>query len=123
VKSLTTTNDSETLSLLLTGRNSDFEDPISRMLNSRGLTFDLIRLKPQIEGLDTFAFKQDVLTEVLQANPTIEEVEIYEDRKPHVEKFQDYLDSKALAKFEVHQVEMDPKYLDKSLELSLVRDL
>jgi len=120
---LTTTNDSETLRVLLTGRNSDFEDPISRMLNSRGLTFDLIRLKPMIEGLDTFAFKQDVLTEVLQANPTIEEVEIYEDRKPHVKKFQDYLDSKALAKFEVHLVKMDPKYLDKSLELSLVRGL
>jgi|SRR5579859_5772973 len=128
VTSMTTTNDSERLTVLLTGRHSDFLELISSMLKSKGLTFDLVFLKPKVEGLRTLPFKLDILTEVLRDNPTIEEIEIYEDRKSHAQGFQNYFqervsDSTASAKFKVHMVEMSHKYLDKLLELRLVHDL
>src|SRR5271170_1295231 len=149
-------NDPEVLIVLLTGRSDDFIPIVSRILNSRDLEFHLVVLKPKKErgvSNSTLTFKYAFIDDILRLGESIEEVEIYEDRAPHRDAFEDYLknwrrikettleeeiddgikmqsvllteqsETIGLKAFKVHFVEMPPILLDEEVEESLVRTM
>ena len=82
------------MTVLLTGRSTFYADIISRILESRGLHFDLVVLKPKrARGVEnsTLTFKYAFIDDVLRLGESIEEVEVYEDRAPHRDAFEEYL--------------------------------
>src|SRR5579862_9004444 len=141
--------DDEVVTVLLTGRSTLYADIVTRILNSRGLAFDLVVLKPKRgRGVEnsTLTFKYGFIDDVLRLGESIEEVEIYEDRAPHRDAFEDYLknwrrikestteeeiddgiktqsvvlaeesETIGLKAFKVHFVEMPPTLLDEEVE-------
>jgi hypothetical protein len=118
--------DPAVLTILLTGRNTDFSDLIKRMVKSKGLLFDLIVLKPKATPHSSIEFKFCFLDDIL-AQSAAKEVEIYEDREPHAKKFRKYLDGwerqKAGSKSAVHFVVLPIKYLKTSVETELIREM
>jgi hypothetical protein len=148
--------DPEALTVLLTGRSTAYIDLIGRILKSKGLDFDLVVLKPKKERGEwnsTLNFKYAFIDNVLKLGESIEEVEVYEDRAPHRDAFEEYLknwrrlaepttneeeydgikvqsvelaeqnDSIGLKEFKVHFVAMPFIHLDEALEESLIRDM
>ena len=87
----------DALCILLTGRSeSGFGDLIKRMVASKGLSFDLIALKPAAgpnsqRFTTTMNFKQAFLEAVMETYGQAEEIRIYEDRPKHVKGFRDFL--------------------------------
>jgi len=87
-------NDPEVLTVLLTGRSTLYVEVISRILASRQLTYDLVVLKPKkARGVNnnTLTFKHAFMDDVLRLGKSIVDVEVYEDRAPHRDAFDDYL--------------------------------
>ena len=90
------TEDPQTLNILLTGRNEDrFKDLIGRMIASRGLEFDMLVLKPTVgpngeKWKSTMIFKQAFLKDVIFTYAAAEEIRVYEDRVKHVKGFRDF---------------------------------
>src|SRR5271154_5436508 len=87
-------NDPEVLIVLLTGRSDDFIPIVSRILDSRDLKFHLVVLKPKKgRGVSnsTLTFKYAFIDDVLRLGESIDEVEVYEDRAPHRDAFENYL--------------------------------
>src|SRR5271154_917906 len=148
-------NDPEVLIVLLTGRSDDFIPIVSRILDSRDLKFHLVVLKPKKgRGVSnsTLTFKYAFIDDVLRLGESIDEVEVYEDRAPHRDAFEEYLknwrrlaepttneeydgitvqslelaeqhDAAGLKEFKVHFVSMPFIHLDEALEESLIRDM
>ena len=148
--------DDEVVTVLLTGRSTLYADIVTRILNSRGLAFDLVVLKPKRgRGVEnsTLTFKYAFIDDVLRLGESIEEVEVYEDRAPHRDAFENYLknwrrlkettsdeedqggikvqsvelaeenDAIGLKAFKVHFVTMPFIHLDEAVEESLVRTM
>jgi len=130
----------DAFSILLTGRGEGkFADLIKRMVNSRGLNFDMICLKPQVSPnnrriKDTMSFKQELLKEVMYTYNQADEIRIYEDRPPHVMEFRRWLQvfneglmanpdpqRRPLASTEVVEVAMEATNLDPVKEVSEVQ--
>ncbi|KAE9984806.1 hypothetical protein EG328_008207 [Venturia inaequalis] len=86
----------DAFSVLLTGRGEmRFADLIKRMLKSKGLSFDMVCLKPATGPANqtfrsTMNFKQTLLTDIVNTYHEAEEIKIYEDRPGHVQQFQDF---------------------------------
>ena len=86
----------DALTVLLTGRGeSNFSELLKKMVASRGLEFDIISLKPAVgpnhERLtSTMHFKQLFLEALMETYKGAEELRIYEDRIPHVQKFRTF---------------------------------
>ncbi|QDS71460.1 hypothetical protein FKW77_003966 [Venturia effusa] len=86
----------DAFSVLLTGRGEmRFADLIKRMLKSKGLSFDMICLKPATGPANqtfrsTMNFKQVLLTDIVNTYHEAEEIKIYEDRPGHVTQFRDF---------------------------------
>lgn len=86
----------DAFSVLLTGRGeARFADLIKRMLKSKGLSFDMICLKPAAGPANqsfrsTMNFKQILLTDIVNTYHEAEEIKIYEDRPGHVAQFRDF---------------------------------
>ena len=76
----------DAISVLLTGRAEDkFADLIQRIVKSKGLTFDMICLKPAIGPRgqtfsSTMQCKQGFLEELIKTYSQAERMRIYEDR-------------------------------------------
>lgn len=76
----------DALTVLLTGRSErGFADVLQRMAKSRKLEFDLIVLRPQTgpanqHFVDTMAFKQVFLRDLIDTYSTANEIRLYEDR-------------------------------------------
>lgn len=91
--------DPKTLTVLLTGRRvHPFYDLVSKMLKSQGLDFDMVCLRPDPEephGASVFDstmdYKLSFLLHLLHTIPTIQSVDMWDDRPPHVRRFQDFL--------------------------------
>ena len=86
--------DPEALTVLLTGRSTAYVDLISRILKSKGLHFDLVVLKPKKERFEsnsTLTFKYAFIDDILKLGSSIDHVEVYEDRAPHRDAFEEYL--------------------------------
>ncbi|KAJ3011164.1 hypothetical protein HKX48_006988 [Thoreauomyces humboldtii] len=129
---------SDTVTVLLTGRRRDrFGERIERMCRDRGLTFDLFFFR---EGTDptlaplyhatTLDFKLAVLQTLLNHVPAVNHVELYDDRKRHLDLFagrlQSFCDAKTIRTYAVHYVkhaECDALFMPPDLETSLVEDL
>jgi hypothetical protein len=119
--------DPAVLTILLTGRNTDFSDLIKRMVKSKGLSFDLVVLNPKIKDLSSIEFKVFFLDDMLPPS-AVEEIEIYEDREPHFEEFRKYFDGwerqkGGSRKATVHFVNLPMKYLERSVEKELIREM
>ena len=76
----------DAVTVLLTGRSeSNFASVIQRMVDSKGLDFDLICLKPEAgpngEGFaHTMAFKTTFFKDLILTYAQAEEILVYEDR-------------------------------------------
>ena len=86
----------DTLTVLLTGRSEvGFGPLIRKMVESKGLVFDLIVLKPgvgprgQVFG-NTMMFKQVFLGDLMETYKEAEEIRVYEDRPKHVRGFREF---------------------------------
>lgn len=92
--------DPKTLTVLLTGRRvHPFYDLVSKMIKSQGLEFDMVCLRPDPEephGASVFDstmdYKLSFLLHLLHTLPTIQSVDMWDDRPPHVRRFQAFLD-------------------------------
>lgn len=77
---------SDALAVLLTGRKeSRFASLIKRMVDSKGLNFDMICLKPEAgpnsqQFQSTMVFKQNLLEDLMLTYTQADEIRIYEDR-------------------------------------------
>lgn len=85
--------------VLLTGRGDrKFTDIIRRMVESKGLNFDMLVLKPPIgpsnQTFDnTMHFKQAFLTELVEVYKGASELRIYEDRPKHTKAFKEFFEN------------------------------
>ncbi|TGZ83721.1 hypothetical protein EX30DRAFT_338338 [Ascodesmis nigricans] len=120
----------DVMTVLLTGRSVDgFGTLITRIVQSRGLKFDMVVLKP--EQKKTLAFKSDFLKELLNYYEQAEEIRIYEDRIRHVQAFRDFLSSyaestrgrRAPLTGTVIEVSEESRCLPPSIELSEVQTM
>ena len=128
----------DALTVLLTGRNEKgFAELIRKMVNSKGLTFDMMGLKQNVGPSNerfgsTMEYKQAFLSALLYTYKETEEIRIYEDRKKHVEGFQTFLDNfstqlsysapnRARLHTQVIEVAEEMKYLDPIVETQEVQ--
>ncbi|KAF6805346.1 tat pathway signal sequence [Colletotrichum sojae] len=87
----------DALCVLLTGRSErGFGELIKKMIQSKGLDFDMIGLKPAVSPTNqhfssTMHFKQLFLTAVMETYKNADEIRIYEDRPKHVKGFRDFM--------------------------------
>ena len=87
----------DALTVLLTGRSeSGFADLIKKMVKSKGLEFDMIVLKPLVgpqnqKIVDTMAFKQLFLEDLMETYKDAMEIKVYEDRPKHTARFREWL--------------------------------
>ena len=142
--------------VLLTGRSTAYVDIINRMLNSRDLKYHLVVLKPKLgRGVNnsTLTFKYAFIGDMLRLGESIDEVEVYEDRAPHRDAFENYLknwrrvketkmeeevydgvkmeslelveqsEAIGLKAFKVHYVQLPQSLLDEEVEESLIRTM
>jgi hypothetical protein len=93
------------------------------MLESKGLHFHLVVLNPDPTMVSaTLDFKVEFFDEILKGS-AIQEVVMYEDRKPHWHAFRKYFAGKKGLKHQVHLVKMEMIYLDRSVEEQLILGL
>jgi len=95
--------------VLLTGRLKLFENRIKEMLDSIGLDFDEYHLCP---GGDVLKFKLSVIDDLLEKFPTVDFVEMWEDREDHVGPFEEHLTKLGVTKIRVNLVEKVAKNFD-----------
>lgn len=87
----------DALCVLLTGRSErGFADLIKRMINTKGLEFDMVGLKPAVSPTNqqftsTMHFKQLFLEAMMETYKHAEEIRIYEDRPKHVKAFREFM--------------------------------
>lgn len=76
----------DALTVLLTGRSqSGFADVIGRIVKAKGLSFDMVCLKPEVgphgqKFTSTMMFKQALLDDIMLTYTESEEIRVYEDR-------------------------------------------
>lgn len=80
------TKQKDAVTVLLTGRGeTNFASTIKRMVESRGLQFDLVCLKPEVgpnnqRFQSTMKFKQAFLEDLVLTYKQADEIRVYEDR-------------------------------------------
>jgi len=98
-------NKSNVLTIIATGRRDKLKHEVLNVLNKLGF-----RVNPKDlycnDKSDTFRFKVDKFEEKLQENPSIREVELWDDR--HIEEFQQWgqslLNSGRLNNFKINHI-------------------
>lgn len=78
----------DTMVILLTGRHGGVGNLVTDILKSKGLKFDDYIYKSG--NLDTAEFKIEVLDKLVNNNPSVQEIEIWEDRDDHLPVFQSW---------------------------------
>lgn len=87
----------DALTVLLTGRSEESFGPlIKRIVDSKGLEFDMISLKPQVSPTNqrfqsTMHFKQLFLNALMETYSAADDFRIYEDRPKHTKGFREFL--------------------------------
>ena len=92
---------SDTLTILLTGRHSGVGELVTKILNTRGLTFDEYIYKTG--NKETHEFKEEILNQLARKYPDLEEMQIWEDRNDHLPIFKAWA-NKQTFKVIVHHV-------------------
>lgn len=112
--------DPNAITVLLTGRTVEFESIIKSLLDEKGLTFDYYGLK-SVEASDTtVVFKQNFVKKILELNPSVDTINMWDDRGKHIMRFKLFLDSLGV-KSQLHHIdEKDSVMEDKNLERELV---
>lgn len=103
-------SDSDVHAVLITGRIAKFKQRINTLLRQAGLNFNEVRLST---GKNTEAFKLAAFKDLLAKNPDVTEVEIWEDRSPHLGTFKKFFESVGL-KCEAHLIKIKPHEVDCS---------
>ncbi|KAF9582062.1 hypothetical protein BGW38_000709 [Lunasporangiospora selenospora] len=129
--------------MLLTGRNGPvFNQQLCQIVQGTGVQFDLMATKPTTVALindsketadntkqtylkiHTFCTKHDIIYHILFQYPSIQHMQVWDDRPQQIAKFReaghDWLNSKMLKSFEVIAVEIPHKYLDPDREREMV---
>lgn len=75
----------DSLLVMMTGRHEGLRDIIIRILDNFGLKFDIYSFK---KGNPTLDEKIEKFNKLIDNNPSVETVEIWEDREEHVKAFQ-----------------------------------
>lgn len=83
--------DPKCITVLLTGRSTDYADQIKNIVGRGDLQFDAYGFKPAGGGVTTMDFKQQFIRKLIDLyNPA--KVEMWDDRKRHVDRFTKFLD-------------------------------
>lgn len=94
----TSVSQKDALTVLLTGRGeTNFADLTNRILNAKGLEFDLVVLKPEAgpqnqRFANTMEFKQAFLRDTCFTYNRAENIIVYEDRPRHVKGFREFFE-------------------------------
>lgn len=135
--------DSNKLSVMLTGRRvHPFGKIITSMLESKGLYFDIVALRPDpidiVEegtlfnsGVQAFSntmdFKKIFLLDVLERQPSLRRLVMYDDRKNHVVKFEQWIDQLVaqgvLDSGKVFHIVSPPRGFDPGRELACMKSI
>jgi hypothetical protein len=135
--------DSKKLSVMLTGRRvHPFGKIITSMLESKGLYFDIVALRPDpidiVEegtlfnsGVQAFSntmdFKKNFLLDVLERHPSLRRLVMYDDRKNHVVKFEQWMDQLVaqgvLDSGKVFHIVSPPRGFDPGRELACMKSI
>jgi hypothetical protein len=92
------------LVILLTGRQASvFTNRIQELLRQKGLTFDELHLSDQA---DTQVFKTEQIRKLLEDNPGIEQVDLWEDMIDMVPAYRSAVEE-AGAEFKLHKVDVE----------------
>lgn len=95
-------NDSKTFSVMLTGRmEKNFQDRIMELLDQNGIQFHEIGMNDS--GQDTVDFKLKEIKKILKQYPKISLIEIWDDKKDHLNKFKSELQT-GQTKVKIHKV-------------------
>ncbi|CAM0138011.1 unnamed protein product [Umbelopsis sp. WA50703] len=133
--------DPHKLTVMLTGRRfHPFGQIIPQMLKSKGLDFDIVALRPDPakttqNGTDfsvgpsvfnnTMDFKKSFILDVLHRVPTINTIVMYDDRKKHVIRFEEWLNhlvhKEVLKHGEVHFVIGPARGFDPETEMACMQ--
>ncbi|KAF9350822.1 hypothetical protein BGX26_011040 [Mortierella sp. AD094] len=143
-------NNPECLTVLLTGRCGQvYNDQLIRMVQAKGLNFDIVATKPTTAvwidpkhttsnasqskpqanhgcylKIHTFSFKHDFLYNILLEYPSILYMKVWDDRIGQIAKFQEagkgWLEKKLLQTFEVIEVNIPHRFMDPEREIDLV---
>lgn len=94
----TSVSQKDAVTVLLTGRGeTKFADLTNRILNAKGLDFDLVCLKPEAGPQNqrfssTMDFKQSFLRDLCFTYSRAESIMVYEDRPKHVKGFREFFE-------------------------------
>lgn len=133
--------DPNKLTVMLTGRRfHPFGRVIPQMLEAKGLMFDIVALRPDPEYLiengtvfnyspsvfnNTMDFKRSFILDLFKRIPSIRTMVMYDDRKHHVTKFEDWMRTlihkRMLDNGEVHFVTGDQRGFDPGRELACMQ--
>jgi hypothetical protein len=118
------TEDPDTVTVLLTGRTTAYEAQVKRILDSMNLTFDHYGFKPiaKNQKIYTMNFKQEFIRELVSMYGDVVSIEMWDDRRKHVDRFNDFLDILEL-NGGVHFIKESERYMDPSLEREVVERL
>ncbi|KAI8575661.1 hypothetical protein K450DRAFT_260564 [Umbelopsis ramanniana AG] len=135
--------DSSKLSVMLTGRRvHPFGKIITSMLESKGLQFDIVALRPDPidmieEGTlfnsgiqafnNTMEFKKTFLLDLLEREPSLRRLVMYDDRKNHVAKFEQWIGQlvaqHVLDSGKVFHIVSPPRGFDPGRELACMKSI
>ena len=101
--------------MFCTGREKVLKSHIKEMMDSIGLTFDDDKYYLQPDNRNTAKFKVDEITKVLDENPSIKKVEIWEDSETNLIKIEELCEARGLV-FVGHKIEKNPFKITKSKE-------
>jgi hypothetical protein len=77
--------DPNTMVIMLTGRMPNQADQVEKILNEKGVVFEQYHYK---ERGDTFSSKINTIKKLLEQNPDVTEIEMWEDRENHADGFE-----------------------------------
>jgi hypothetical protein len=123
----TTSENVRCITVLLTGRSTNYTEIVQRMVQHRKLKFDRMGLKPVESALATMDFKQDFIRQLVrECKPKF--VNIFEDREDHVKKFTSFF-ANHLSPHEIGWKVHDVSHLDgdsflaREQEMEIVKHL
>ena len=101
--------------MFCTGREEVLKSHIKEMMDSVGLTFDDDKYYLQPDSRNTAKFKVAQITKVLDENPSIKKVEVWEDSETNLTKIEELCEARGLS-FAGHKIEKNPFKITKSKE-------
>jgi len=117
-------DDSNSVTVMLTGRTSEYEPQVKKLLQQEGLKFDEYGFKT---GGTTMGFKQDFVRNLIEKyRPS--QVKMWDDRNKHIPRFEKFLDEMQdiypfIKGYDVVHVMTNDYYIDEPREKKLVEKL